>query len=619
MYADRTLKNPFREARLFFGRIVFAMLVVALLLGVVVWRYYQLQVVRHQDFVTQAENNRVHVRAIPPPRGLIFDRNGVLLADNRTGFTLSIVVERAQDQRQLLADLDQLLNLTDEEIERFEKLLKRRHPYEPVPLRYNLSETEQGAIAVNEYRLDGAEIVAELIRYYPQREHMAHVVGYVGRINEKETETLDHKRYSGTHMVGKTGLERFYEDTLLGNPGYEYVETNARGRVMRVLEKIDPQRGKDLYLYLDNRLQEIAFAALGDEKGAVVAIETQTGGVLALASAPGFDPNLFVTGISHENYRLLTTSPDRPSFDRALRGQYPPGSTIKPIFGLAALDSEIISEDYKIYDPGFFQLENREHKYRDWKKGGHGSRIGLYDAIVQSCDTFFYTVGVRMGVDRLSHYGELFGLGQKTGIDLPFEATGIMPSKEWKRGAYGIAWYPGDTVNTSIGQGFMLATPLQLAVAAARLGTRGQVRRPRLVRAAGEEIYHEVAPDAVLDIAPQHWRPVLDAMRGVVHDGRGTARQAGVGMAYEMAGKTGTAQVVGIKQEEKYDATKLAKLQLDHALFIAFAPVENPRIAVGIIVENGEHGSSTAAPVARQLIDAYFTYYPLEGADVAAR
>ncbi|PCJ38363.1 MAG: penicillin-binding protein 2 [Cellvibrionales bacterium] len=605
-----TLKNPQRESRLYVARASFTLLVVFLLLGVLLWRYHDLQINRHQDFATLADNNRIHVRALPPARGLIYDRNGVLLADNRPGFTLSIVVERTKNIEQLLSDVGELLTFKETELARFEKLVKRRRPYESVPLRFNLSESEQALIAVNEHRLSGVEVSAQLIREYPLAHELAHVVGYTGRINERELKRFDPKRYKGSHMTGKTGLEKFYEDQLLGEVGYEHVETNARGRVMRVLERTDPVPGADLHLFLDSRLQKVAIDALGEERGAVVAIDTTTGGVLALASMPSFDPNPFVTGISTKAYKALTGSPAQPLFDRALRGQYPPGSTVKPVFGLAALDSGTVTMGYRIYDPGFYQLEGEKRKYRDWKRGGHGSKISLYDAIVQSCDVYFYDAGFRSGIDVLHDYGTRFGYGDKTGIDLPAEARGIMPSRDWKLGARGRVWYPGDTVNVSIGQGFMLATPLQMAVAVSRLATRGEVREPKMVSAVGNELTPVVSDPAIIDIPSRYWDLVLDAMVGVVRDLRGTARRAVGEIDYTMAGKTGTAQVVGIKQDEKYDASKLAKLQLDHALFIAFAPVENPRIAVAVIVENGEHGSSTAAPVARDVINTYFKHYP---------
>lgn len=607
MNEDRAIKNPIQEYRLYVGRLLFTLLVVLIMAGVLLWRYYHLQVLEHEGLVTLSDRNRVLVEPMPPTRGLIYDRNGVLLADNRPSFNLSIVKERAGDLDTLIAELDQLVGVSEVELERFQKQMqRRRRPYEPVPLKVNLDEREQGVLAVNEYRLPGVEVTVQLLRHYPLGPEMSHVLGYVGRINDQEIQDLDPVRYSGTLVVGKTGLEKFYEDELLGQVGYQTVETNARGRVMRQLEQTAPEPGKDLHLYLDSRLQHVAFESLAGERGAVVAIEVATGGVLAMASAPSFDANEFVTGISVESYRALLDSPDRPLFDRVLQGQYPPGSTVKPIYGLAALQSGTISQDYRIYDPGFYQLKNDERKYRDWKKGGHGSRIYLSDAIIQSCDTFFYDVGVKMTIDTMALYGTRFGLGQKTGLDMPSERAGIMPSRPWKRAAKGIAWYPGDTVNTSIGQGYTLATPMQLAVATSRLASRGEIRSPQLVRKQ-----HSIPPPAgIIKASENNWNYVHTAMQEVVHGLRGTAKGINKGLNYHIAGKTGTAQVVGIKQDEEYDAEKVAKRNRDHALFIAFAPVENPRIAVSVLVENGEHGSSTAAPVARKLIDAYMAYYP---------
>lgn len=607
MNDDHALKNPLLESRLFVARLLFAVLIVVLMAGVLLWRYYHLQVVSHEGLVTLSDRNRVLVEPAPPTRGLIFDRNGVLLADNRPSFNLSIVVERASDLEALLDEVEGLIGLSDTEKKRFYKQLKRRRrPYEPVPLRLDLSEREQGILAVNEYHLPGVEVTVQLLRNYPFGKELAHVLGYVGRINDQEIQVLDPVRYSGTLVVGKTGLEKYYEDELLGKVGYQTVETNARGRVMRQLERTDPIPGKDLQLYLDSRLQHVIYEALGEERGAVVAIEVATGGVLAMGSAPTFDTNEFVTGISFDNYDALLNSPDRPLFDRVLQGQYPPGSTVKPLYGLAALESGTINSDYRIYDPGFYQLKNEERKYRDWKKGGHGSKIYLRDAIIQSCDTFFYDVGVKMTIDRLSLYGSRFGLGQKTGLDMPTERAGIMPSRAWKRGARGLAWYPGDTVNTSIGQGFTLATPMQLAVATARMASRGEMRAPQLVRKQ-----HAVQPPAGrIQASEGHWDYIHQAMQDVVHHIRGTAKGINRGLGYHMGGKTGTAQVTGIKQDEEYDAELVAKRNRDHALFIAFAPVENPRIAVSVIIENGEHGSSAAAPVARKVIDAFMEYYP---------
>lgn len=607
MNNDRALKNPQLEFRLFMARLLFAILVVIVMSGVLIGRYYYLQVVRYDGLKTLSDSNRVLIQPVPPTRGLIYDRNGVLLADNRSSFNLSIVVERAGEIEPLITELEDLVGVSKSEKKRFYKQLeRRRRPYEPVPLRLDLSEKEQGILAVHEYHLPGVEVTVQLLRNYPLGSDTAHVLGYVGRINDREVQELDPVRYSGTLVTGKTGLEKFYEDELLGNVGYQTVETNARGRVMQKLERTDPVEGSDLHLYLDSRLQHLAYETLEGERGAVVAIEIDTGGVLAMASAPTFDANKFVTGISFEHYDELLNSLDRPLFDRVLQGQYPPGSTVKPLYGLAALESGVISQSYHIYDPGFYQLKNEERKFRDWKKGGHGSKISLYDAIVQSCDTFFYDVGVKMTIDTLSEYGSRFGLGEKTGLDMPIERAGIMPSRAWKRGARGLAWYPGDTVNTSIGQGFSLTTPMQLAVATARMASRGDVRVPQLVR----KQHTIMPPTKVIQASDRNWNFVHEAMQGVVHNIRGTAKGINKGLNYHIAGKTGTAQVIGIKQDEEYDAELVAKRNRDHALFIAFAPVEDPKIAVAVIVENGEHGSSTAAPVARKIIDAYMNYYP---------
>lgn len=616
MIVDSALKDPQRDYRIFFNRLLFCAVVVVLMLLLLLWRYSHLQVSRYADFAARSDSNRILVRPVPPPRGLIFDRNGVLLADNRPSFNLVIVKELAGDLEGLIGELQLLIDISDSDIDKFyRQLQQRQRPYEAVPIRMGLSEQELGVLAVNEHNLPGIQITAELLRHYPLGEQLAHVVGYMGRINEQEIQQLDPVRYQGTHMVGKTGLEKKYEDQLLGDVGYEKVETNARGRVMRVLEKVDPLPGQDLYLNLDVRLQEVAYQALQGERGAVVALDVATGGVLAMASAPSFDPNLFVSGISRKDYNALLASPDRPLFDRVLMGQYPPGSTVKPVYGLAALESGTIKPSHRIFDIGFYQLENNEHKYRDWKRGGHGW-VTLDEAIAWSCDTFFYDIGFRMGIDTMSEYGRKFGFGVKTGIDMPSEAIGIMPSRTWKRSAKSTSWYHGDTVNTSIGQGYMLVTPVQLAVMTARLATKGVVWEPRLKWQLMQTPIAE--ENASIAGAEENWRFIHTAMEHVVHSPRGTAQGIRRDLAYRMAGKTGTAQVIGIQQDEEYDAEKVAKHNRDHALFVAFAPVDNPRIAVSVIVENGEHGSSMAAPVARKVIDAYMQYSSQETALINA-
>lgn len=608
MNDDLAFKNPKHEFRLFAGRLFFTTFVVVVMAALLVGRYYYLQVIRYEGLTTLSYQNRVLVEPVPPARGLIYDRNGVLLAANRSSINLSIVAERVEDLEVLIAELDSLIGVSNSEKERFyQQLKRRRRPYEPVLLKFDLNEKEQAILAVNEHHLLGVEVTVQLLRYYPMGRETAHVIGYVGRINDQEIQILDSTRYSGTLVTGKTGLEKYYEDELLGDVGYQTVETNARGRVMQELERTDPVAGKNLDLYLDSRLQTLAYETLQGRRGAVVAIEIATGGVLAMASAPTFDANEFVTGISFELYNEWLNSLDRPLFDRVLQGQYPPASTVKPIYGLAALESGVINKSYTIYDPGFFQLKGEVRKFRDWKRGGHGSKISLHDAIVQSCDTFFYDVGVKMTIDTLSFYGAQFGFGQKTGLDMPAERSGIMPSRDWKRGARGLAWYPGDTVNTSIGQGFSLVTPMQLAVATARIASRGEIRPPQLVI---RQDMKAVPPQGKIEAKDTSWDYIHQAMQGVVHERRGTGKIINYDLNYHIAGKTGTAQVVGIKQDEKYSAEFVAERNRDHALFIAFAPVENPKIAVSVIVENGEHGSSTAAPIARKMIDAYLEYYP---------
>jgi penicillin-binding protein 2 len=607
MINDAAFPDPARDRRIFTGRLLIAGLAAIVLTSMVLYRYFDLQVTRHQDFATHSDNNRVHVRPAAPSRGLIYDRNGELLADNRPSYNLSIIRERSENLEQLLQQISSLIDISSDNIERFEKRLKRRKPYERTPLRFNLSEEERGILAVNSYRLDGAEVTARLTRFYPNAELFAHVIGYVGRINERESQQIDSVAYSGTDSIGKIGLEKYYEDRLLGTVGTEHVETNARGRVMRILENVSPLPGTNLTVHLDSNLQKVAHKAFNDERGALVAIDIKTGGILSMVSAPSYDPNLFVSGMSQTNYNQLLHSPDRPLFDRSIRGQYPPGSTIKPLFGLIGLHNNSISMDYSIDDPGYFFMEGIERPWRDHnsKRGGHGTGVDLAKAIIESCDVFFYKMSVKTGIDLLSSYSEMFGLGNLTGIDLPGERPGIMPSRDWKQGARQQAWFNGDTINVSIGQGFMLTTPLQLAVMSARIASRGKLVKPQLVKSINGIATQPVEVRESINMSDEYWDYVHRAMRDVVHSPRGTAKGISNGLDYEIAGKTGTAQVISISAEEEYDSSKIDKSQWDHALFVAFAPVDEPQIAVGLIVENGEHGSSAAAPIARLVIDEY--------------
>jgi len=600
------LKDHEKDARLVRQRVLVGAAFVLLLTGVLIARMYYLQVVQYQHHSTLSENNRVHVQPIPPNRGLIFDRTGKIIADNRPSFSLTVTRERAEDWRKTLDTVVEVLELSSEERELFEKrVLQGRRPFEPVPIMYELSEEQIARIAVDQFRLPGVEVAAQLVRHYPQREHFAHSVGYVGRINEAELKRLDPVNYAGTHHIGKTGIERFYEDSLHGQVGYEEVETNARGRVLRVLKRTDPIPGKDITLTLDLDLQEAAEAALAGRRGAVVALQPATGEVLAMVSQPSFDPNLFVTGISFKAYGELRDSIDQPLFNRVLRGLYPPGSTIKPMMAVAGLDSGVVTESSKVFDPGFFQLPNVKHKYRNWNRGGDGW-VDLETAIYRSNDTYFYDMAHKMGIDRMHEYMTRFGIGQRVSLDMFEETAGLMPSREWKRARYRQPWYPGETVILGIGQGYMQTTPLQLAQATSLMATHGKWIRPHLAKSI--EGVLPVDPEPMPDIElrdPDYWDAAIDGMVAVLHGARGTAKKVGDTASYRIAGKSGTAQVVAIKQGERYDSEKLAERHRDHALFVAFAPVHDPQIAVAVMVENGESGSGVAAPVAKQVMDAW--------------
>ena len=605
-----TIKDFSRESYLASTRAVTAAIIVGLLTLALVGRLAHLQVLKHQHFTTLSENNRVKIVPIAPTRGLIFDRNGEVLAQNLPAYGIEVVPELVEDVGALISELREIIEITDADEEEFLAVLARRPRFEKIPLRLRLDDHEVARFAVNRHRFPGVDIDARLTRNYPHGELGVHLVGYVGRIDKRELDSIDQADYRGTSHIGKTGIEASHEDWLHGKVGYQRVETNAQGRILRVLERHDPVPGSNLFLTMDVKLQRTAEAALGDERGAIVALEPVTGAVLAMASTPGFDPNLFVHGIDVDTYRSLQRSPERPLFNRAINGQYPPGSTIKPFLGLAGLERNIGHARGKSWCPGWFRLPGRERKYRDWKKHGHG-RIGLRDAIVQSCDVYFYELALALGIDRMHEYLSSFGFGARTGIRLGGESPGLMPSRTWKRDARGQSWYPGETVITGIGQGYMLATPLQLASAAAAVATRGTRMLPRIVDRAvdpGSGETEAVEPETIATISSlnaANWERIVDAMAGVVHGPRGTARRINAGIAYRMAGKTGTAQVVGIGQNEEYDADKLDKRFHDHGLFVAFAPVEEPRIAVAVIVENGGTGSGAAAPLARVVIDAW--------------
>jgi len=590
-------------------RILVGVMAILLLSAVLIARQYQLQVIQYDYHSTLAENNRIHVQPIAPSRGLIYDRNGLLLAENRPSFSLTLTRERVGEAKQIPQLLDSIANLLQLSTEQREQLNKRlargRRPFEAVPILYNLSEEQIALIAVNQFRLPGVDVDAELLRYYPQKEHFAHSVGYVGRINEQELKALDPVNYSGTHHIGKTGIERFYENALHGEVGYEEVETNARGRVMRVLKRTPPVPGKTLVLTLDSALQEAAELALGGRRGAVVALNPNNGELLAMVSQPAFDPNPFVSGISFAAYAELRDSIDHPLFNRILRGRYPPGSTIKPMLAVSGLDAGVITPRSRVYDRGFFQLPGVSHQYRNWNRTGDGW-VSLERAIMRSNDTYFYDLANKLGIDRMHSYMSRFGFGQKVALDLFEESEGLMPSRQWKRARFNQSWYPGETLIAGIGQGYVQATPLQLAQATALIATKGRWIRPHLAKSIGGQPPLDRQPPADINVkSDTFWDLARSGMEQVVHAPGGTAQRVGATSAYRIAGKSGTAQVVGIRQGERYQSSKVAERHRDHALFVAFAPADNPQIVVAVMIENGESGSRVAAPVVKQVLDAW--------------
>ncbi len=600
------IKDHEKETRLVNKRLIACAFFVFVISCALVVRLYILQVVEFDYHSTISENNRVHVLPIPPTRGLIYDRNGVLLADNRPSYNLSITRERATNVNQELDEVINLLHLPAEDRTVFDKALKQsRHPFTPVTLFYELTEQQIAVLAVNEFRLPGLDVEPQFVRHYPFGMHFAHSIGYVGRINEKESKTLDSVEYRGTQSIGKTGIERFYEAQLHGHVGYEEVETNAQGRVLRVLKHTDPVPGKNIVLSLDVKLQEAAEAALGDRRGSVVALDPSSGEVLAMVSNPSFDPNLFVTGISSKEYSALRDSIDRPLFNRVLRGLYAPGSTIKPEVAIAGLDAGVVTPQTRVFDPGYYQLPDYDHKYRNWNHSGDGW-VDMDAAIMRSNDTYFYDLAHKLGIDRLHDYMAMFGLGEKVSLDMFEESPGLMPSQAWKRATRRQAWYPGETVILGIGQGYMQVTPLQLAQATALIANKGVWNRPHLAKTVDgvAPVDEHPMPNIVLK-DPRDWEQVNHGMQMVMHAPRGIARAAAAGAQYRIAGKSGTAQVVAIKQGERYNREKTLERHRDNALFVGFAPAEDPKIAVSVMIENGEAGGRVAGPVVRQIMDAW--------------
>ena len=606
-----TLKDHFRESRLVNNRLIFSAIFAGILFCIILGRLAILQVVEHEHFKTLSHNNRVGIQPLPPQRGLIYDRNGVVLAENIPTFSLELTPENVASVENTLKTLSKLFNLSSEEIVEIKKTIRDQRSFRQVVIRKSLTEKELALFSVNQHKLTGVDVVARLIRHYPHGALFAHTIGYVGRLNERDQKSVDGKEYKGTLQIGKTGIEKEYEKLLHGNVGFRHIETNVQGRAVRELTREPSHPGQELFLHLDINLQRVASEALGDYKGAIVALEVKTGGVLAMVSKPDFNPNSFVSGISSKEYNLLRDSLDRPLFNRSTRGHYPPASTLKPFVALAGLEMGVTRANSKTFCPGWYKLPGHDHRYRCWKTHGHGI-VGLKQSLAQSCDVYFYDLANSLGIDQLHGFLNLFGFGHRTGIDVPSESRGLSPSREWKRKAKNQVWYPGETLISGIGQGFNQTTPVQLAQATAMLAMRGAHIKPKVVRAIREHNSDELTllrtetSESLPVVNNKHWESVIDSMVEVTKGARGTARLLGRALPFNVAGKTGTAQVFGIKQDQKYDAETLEKKLQDHALFIGFAPAENPEFVVVVVAENGGSGSKVAAPMAREMIEQYF-------------
>ena len=605
------LRDHRRELYLFQIRLAVAGVVVAGVFLLLLSRLFYLQIVQHDYYQLLAEQNRVNIVPVVPLRGVILDRNGVTLASNYAAYTLEITPGQVDNLDAVIDELSTLVDITPKDRRRFEKLLEEVPDFSSIPIRTRLNDEEVARFAVNRFRIPGVDINARLFRHYPSAEVASHVVGYIGRMSERDFAKLQENglayNYTKSDYIGKVGLEQYYERVLRGVTGYEHVETDATGRSIRTLRSILPVAGNNLLLALDVRLQQIAENAFGDHRGSLVAIDPETGGVLALVSRPGFDPNLFVEGIDPAHWDTLTNSPDHPLNNRALQGVYPPGSTFKPFMALAGLELGKRTASYSISDPGYFVLGGSGHVFRDWKAGGHGI-VNMHKAIVESCDSYFYGLAQDLGIDSIHDFMAQFGLGKRTGIDISGEVSGLLPSREWKQRRFDQRWFVGDTISIGIGQGYNLVTPLQLASATAILANGGRVFTPHLVQHIQNSQSNElktVEPHVVAEarLQPRHLDLVQNAMVDVTRPG-GTAAWAGSGAKYAFAGKTGTAQVIGMRGQ-KYDKDLVAERHRDHALFIAFAPADAPKIALAVIVENAGHGGSIAAPIARKMIDYY--------------
>ena len=604
------LLNAREDFQRFYNRIRIAAAGAALLFLILLGRFVWLQLIQYDRYHALAESNRIALVPAVPARGAIYDRSGAVLAHNFSAHTLEITPDKTDGLEATLDRLSTIIQIEPSDRKRFKRLMAESKNFESIPIRNRLTEEEEARFAINRFRFPGVEVRARLFRQYPFGDSFAHVVGYIGRVNERDVETLKEKgqdaNYRGTDHMGKLGIEKTYEPWLHGRTGIEKVEVDSSGKAVRLLSRTPSMAGSNIHLHLDAKLQQVAETSFGQLRGALVALDPRNGSVLALVSKPGFDPNLFIDGIDPASWRDLNDSLDRPLINRALRGVYPPGSTLKPFMALGALELGLRRPSDTISDPGFYSLPGSSHRYRDWKQGGHGM-VDLQKSIVISCDTYYYQLAHQMGIQRMHDFLERFGFGRKTEIDLDGEMSGVLPSPAWKKKRFKQPWWPGETVIAGIGQGYNLTTPMQLAVATMAIANDGVVYKPQLIRAWSDPASgrtHYAAPQVLsrANLNPEHLRLVKEAMVAVMQPG-GTAAMAGAGAPYLIAGKTGTAQVIGIKQSERYDEARVALRNRDHALFIAFAPAEAPRIVVAVMVENGGHGGSTAAPIAREAMD----------------
>lgn len=616
-YTRLTIHDHTAESNVFMRRVFFAFLFVVILTLVLLSNLYTLQVERHESYQTRSNDNRISMRPIGPNRGLIFDRNGKLLAENKPTYSLEVIPEKAGDLKEMIERISKIITLSDEQQKRFIKNVHRQRRFKRFVLKNNLTESEVAKFSVQQHHFAGLKIEARLTRFYPYGEALAHALGYVGKINKKELQKLDGDghtaNYAATRDMGKQGLEKYYETQLHGQVGYREVEINSRGRVLRTLNIEPPIPGNDLTLSLDIDLQKTAQQALKGFRGAVVAMDPRDGGILAFYSNPSYDPNLFVHGISSKDYDPLIQSKDRPLINRATQGQYAPASTAKPFMGLLGLDAGVVTEHTKIRDPGFYQIPKVTRKYRDWTKYGHGD-VDIYMSIERSCDIYYYELAYQLGIDKISTFMARFGFGEKTGVDIYEESNGILPSKQWKRALYNEPFYAGDLISVGVGQSYWTATPLQLAFATTMLVNKGKIRPPHFVQ---QQLVRQSTSQTVIttqdpDLPPiklnadQSWQIILDAMHRTVNSVHGTAEKVFRGSKYDAAGKTGTAQRVNVAEDVEYDKKKISKRNLPNALFTGFAPFDNPEIVIAVILENGEHGGSVAGPVAKKIMDQYF-------------